>query len=292
MFNWRCSGTASRRAAFLLLLLVSAGCAVMQPQPPVITFGQPVQVDYTCRVKDGGLAATTSAEAGKAADAARSAIFARPPAYGPVLMTAGEITECTECDRDRRDFRLVLEETIQRQLVGLQAGRETPMAVASDELLMDEQEGTIKIRRSQSRLRVKPFDGKQLQEMLGRLPLAGETVIPEGSSVLPFKVLEIKGPAVLVEFQVDQSQPFPTPFGPASIESIEEQEFRIRINPSIGHLIRSGGLIGRVVAVDDDFITFDYRHPFGYEELFCQVTVSDAQVPAQGAPGALSKAGQ
>lgn len=292
MFNRRSFDAAFHRAAFLLLLFVSAGCAVMQPQPPVITFGQPVQVDYTCESKNGGLAATTSAEAGKAADIARAAIFAAPPAYGPVLMTAGEIAECTECDRDKRDFRLVLEETIQKQLVGLQTGRKTLMAVATDELLMDEQEGTIKIRRSQSRLRVKPFDGKQLQEMLGRLPLAGETVIPEGSSVLPFKVLEIKGPAVLVEFQLDPAQPFPTPFGPATIEASDGQEFRIRINPAIGHLVRSGGLIGRVVAFDDDYITLDYRHPFGYEELLCQVTVAEAEASVQGAPGALSKAGQ
>lgn len=291
MFNWRSFGTASRRAAFLLLLLVSAGCVVMPPQPPVITFGQPVQVDYTCQLKDGGLAATTSAEAGKAADAARSPIFAPPPFYGPVLMMAGEIAECTECDRDRRSFRLVLEETIQKQLVGLQSERKTPMAVSTDELLMDEQEGTIKIRRSQSRLRVKPFDGKQLQEMLGRLPVAGETVIPEASSVLPFKVLEIKGPAVIVEFQLDPAQPFPSPFGPAVIEAIEEQEFRIRINPTIGHLIRSGGLIGRVVAFDDEYITLDYRHPFGYEELFCQVTAAEAEVPGKAAPIALSAAG-
>ena len=289
MFNRRSIFTVFRKASLLLLLFSSVGCAGIQPLPAPITLGQPVRVDYTCMLSNGSLAATTSEDKGGSSDSARSSIFAAPEKYGPVRMTAGEVAECTECDRDRRHFRLVLEETIQKQLVGLPPGRKTAMAVTTDELLLDEQEGQIKIRRSQSRLRVKPFDGRQLQEMLGRMPAVGETVAPAGSSILPFKVLEIKGPAVIVEFLVDPDLPFPTPFGPAAITSSDDKEFGITINPAMGHLVRSGGLIGRVVDFDDEFITLDYRHPFGYEELLCEVTVAAADVPGQGAQAMLSK---
>jgi FKBP-type peptidyl-prolyl cis-trans isomerase 2 len=281
---------------FVLFSLLPAGCAMMQTPPPAVTAGQPVQVEYTCTLTDGSLAATTSAEAVQSAvqsnDTPHSAIFAPPQKYGPVLMTAGEVAECTECDRDKRYFGLVLEETIQKQLVGLVPGRKTPLAAATDEMLMDEKEGTIKIRRNQSRLKVKPFDGKQMEKMLGRSPEAGESLAGNDSGMLPFKVLENTGSAVIVEFQVDQGKPFPTPFGPAAIESVSDKEFRIRINPAIGHLIRSGGLIGRVVAFDDDYLTLDYRHPFGYEELQCEVTVEEQQAPAAEAQSRLTTAGQ
>lgn len=263
----------------------------MQPSPLPITLGQPVRVDYICTLNNGSLAATTAGETGESSERARSSIFAAPEKYGPVRMTAGEVAECTECDRDKRHFRLVLEETIQKQLVGLEPGRKTAMSVATDELLMDEQEGQIKIRRSQSRLKVKPFDGRQLQEMLGRMPAVGETVAPAGSAMLPFTVLEIKGPAVIVEFQVDPAQPFPTPFGPAAVTSSDDKEFRITINPAMGYLVRSGGLIGRVVAFDDEYITLDYRHPFGYEELHCEVTVAEAEAPVEDAQAKLSGSG-
>jgi FKBP-type peptidyl-prolyl cis-trans isomerase 2 len=289
MFSRRSYFTDFRTAFLLFLLFSCAGCAAMQPQPQVVTFGQPVGVDYTCTVSDGGLAATTAAEMGASSAIARSPIFAAPETYGPVPMTAGEVAECTECDRDRRHFRLVLEETIQKQLVGLQPGKKTAMAVTTDELLLDEQEGQIKIRRSQSRLRVKPFEGRQLEDMIGRMPAVGETVTPVGSALLPFKVVEIKGPAVIVEFRVDPALPFPTPFGPAAITASDDREFRITINPTMGHLVRSGGLIGRVVAFDEEYITLDYRHPFGYEELLCEVTVAAADVPGQGAPAMMSK---
>jgi FKBP-type peptidyl-prolyl cis-trans isomerase 2 len=281
-------------ASLLFFLFLTAGCAGMSSKPSApapVTLGQSVQVDYTCMLTGGELAATTSAETAGSSAIARASIFAAPEQYGPVPMTAGEAAECTECDRDRRHFRLVLEETIQKQLIGLQPGRKTTMAVTTDELLMDGQEGRIKIRRHQSRLRVKPFEGRQLEEMLGRPPVQGETVKPAGSAVLPFKVLEVKGPAVLVEFQVDPARPFPTPFGAAAITAMDDKEFRITINPDIGHLVRSGGLIGRVAAVDEEYITLDYRHPFGYEELLCEVTVAEA-APGQGRHAMLSGTGR
>ncbi|MCK9294363.1 MAG: hypothetical protein M0P70_04715 [Desulfobulbaceae bacterium] len=276
---------------FVLFSLLPAGCAMMQTPPPAVTAGQKVQVDYTCTLADGSLAATTSEEAVQSNDTPHSAIFAPPQQYGPVLMTAGEVAECTECDRDKRYFSLVLEETIQKQLVGLVPGSKTPLTAATAELLMDEQEGTIKIRRNQSRLKVKPFDGKQMEKMLGRSPEAGESVAGNDSGRLPFKVLENTGPAVIVAFQVDQEKPFPTPFGPAAVASVSDKEFRIRINPAVGHLVRSGGLIGRVAAFDDDFITMDYRHPFGYEELQCEVKVSGTDGSGQEGQTLVSKSG-
>jgi FKBP-type peptidyl-prolyl cis-trans isomerase 2 len=63
-----------------------------------------------------------------------------------------------------------------------------------------------------------------------------------------------------------------TPFGPGRILE-EEKDYKVDIDARKSGLTRMGGLIGRIVDVNDRVITVDYRYPFGGETLVCDVTV-------------------
>ena len=55
--------------------------------------------------------------------------------------------------------------------------------------------------------------------------------------------------------------------------------YLIAINAQTGNLVRSGGFVGRVIAVDEQLITVDYGHPFGGEPLLCDVQVVEPPGP-------------
>lgn len=255
-------------------LLVATGCALQHTAVQPVSPEMQVAVDYTCRLQDGRLAASTLPSAGKNEESS-STIFQPYESSGPVILAAGVVPECPECDRSKRYFDLVLREGIQKQLAGVRYGQPVTMHIATDELLMDEVDGQISVRRHQTRPKVKPIMLEQVTDYLGRTPEIGEVIQPPNQSDWPVKVLEVAEPHVVIEQLPVPGKPWITPFGPASFMDNGE-EFFLSITPDMGHLVRSGGLIGRVVNVSDEAITLDYRHPFGYEELTCDVTVHEA----------------
>jgi FKBP-type peptidyl-prolyl cis-trans isomerase 2 len=284
----------NRTLLFLAGIALLGGCAATRP--PIVsrslaplTTGENVRVDYTCRLAGGALVATTRREVGEDAAQSRSTIFAPPSAYGPVAMEAGKETDCKPCDRDKRFFQVVLDESIQKQLPGLIPGTPAALRLVSDEVLMDEKNGTLLMRRRQSRPLRRPVQMDRLIELLGHTPEVGERVAFDRADAIPFKVAEIASYGATLEYEVQVGQPFHTPFGPARIESMSDQDFRIYITPEKGRLIRSGGLIGRVVDLDETNMSLDYRNPFGYEQLECEVNAlvgadlgNDPKVSGQG----------
>ena len=66
-----------------------------------------------------------------------------------------------------------------------------------------------------------------------------------------------------------------TPFGKGTIKE-NEKNYEIVIDASVGHLVRSQGLVGRVSEVQDRTIVIDYGNPFGGETLSCDVKVEPA----------------
>lgn len=63
-----------------------------------------------------------------------------------------------------------------------------------------------------------------------------------------------------------------TPFGKGAIRE-NEKNYEIVIDASVGSLVRTRGLVGRISEVRDGSIVVDYGHPFGGETLTCDIKV-------------------
>jgi len=259
-------------------LLLSPGCASLHPAGKTVPAGSRVSVDYTCRLQDGRLAATTVASAAEESKNDPFTLFQPGRSLEPVKLSAG--LDCPDCGGDGRSFEEILRENLAKQLAGAHYGQTLTLRIATDALIMDETEGLISIRRHQTRPKTKPVMLEMVTSYLGRKPEAGEIFEPTNGVDWPVKVVEVAETHVMIEQLPIEGKPWITPFGPASFMD-DGEKFHLSIQPEMGHLVRSGGLIGRVVNIADEAITLDYRHPFGYEELTCKVTVLEAQPNAE-----------
>lgn len=256
----------------LLILSLTQGCALKTAPSAPIVLGEKIEVDYRCTLADGSLAADTFESDDDEAEISNIYRKMAHEEYGPVVMDAGIKAECTECEKNTRHFTLILEELIQQELEGRHFGEEIDLTLSTEELLMDEKEGTISIKRNQFRPKIKPVQKDRIVSYLGREPEVAEVIRFENEKLQPVKVLEVYPASVTVELLTDEHTVMESPFGPATF-SEDEKGFHLTINPQIGHLVRSGGLIGRVISFDDSSILLDYRHPFGYEQLQCYVWI-------------------
>ena len=104
----------------------------------------------------------------------------------------------------------------------------------------------------------------------GKPPKVGESFTTDPA--VPGRVEKVTADEVVIRFYAKPGDVVSTPFGPGHIrESVNAYE--IEIGAKKGDLIRTANLVGRVSAVDEDYIEIDYRNPFGGETLDCDVAV-------------------
>lgn len=261
-----------------LIFLFLGGCAG-RLQPPVAP-GDRLLVDYKCFTGGGELAASTFAENKEE----KSPIFRRMIRPGPVKLTAGPTPECPDCNKFERSFLQVLHEVMQEELAGGNADEQLHLVLRTNELLADEAEGTITLPRRDFRKRQRIVQKEPLEKRLGRPLEPGDIISSTEPDIFSLKVIDIRLDKALVELLPESRKIFRTPFGVADVTETDKG-FELYIRPQTGYLVKSGGWIGRLVDFDDETMLFDYRHPFGYEELQCDVwvrqPVTDTEVGVQ-----------
>jgi len=146
-----------------------------------------------------------------------------------------------------------LDEWFARQVVARLAGRATLVRFADDLVIIFEHER----------------DARRVFDVLPkRMAKYGLTLHPEKTRLIDFRRPGLRVSAS-PEAQIQ------TPFGPGKVTEAPT-DLKITIDARVGSLARTGPLVGRVAAVDDNSITLDYGHPFGGEELNCDVVVEPA----------------
>ena len=109
-------------------------------------------------------------------------------------------------------------------------------------------------------------------------PAAGQPFIIDPA--FPGWVTAVSEQEVVIQFRAVPGNVIETPFGPGRIRE-EQDRYLVDIEAREGRLVRTGNRIGRIVKVDDKMILLDYRHPFGYETLMCDVTAVKVTHPGK-----------
>ena len=105
-----------------------------------------------------------------------------------------------------------------------------------------------------------------------------------GKEQLPATVMAVDTKSVSVRFSPKPGKEIETPFGKGTVRETSN-DFEIVIAAPVGGLVRTGPLVGRIIGVDDTSFTLDYGHPFGGEELGCDIAIEPGVEPAQQGEG-------
>lgn len=268
-----------RAAACVLALFLLGGCAAARQA--VVRPGDRAAVDFTCRFRNGDIAATTSAEVTRDASRRKSAVFLPRDRKDPVVLVAGgEAPTGTPADRS---FEGAILSRLSAAIVGLREGTGAIVELGADAAPNGAGDGKI---LPMARVRRRPRELRMTREeyvaMKKKEPEAGEeyTIDP----LFPGKVASAEGNEVVVRFSAPPGPKAPTSFGMGTIRE-REDSYELEIDPRKGSLVRTGPLVGRIVEVNDRLFFVDYGHPFGGETLTCGVTVKSVADPEKKGTG-------
>jgi FKBP-type peptidyl-prolyl cis-trans isomerase 2 len=274
-------GRSPDRLLFLAVLSLFAAALCMEgcasPAQTVRT-GDHVKVHYTCRIPDGKVAITTRGEiAGDKAVLAED-VFLPFREYGPEEMTAGDLKP-----NKNGSFELEIENGITSSVVGMKPGEARTVTLKGRYLeALPESERYIKLSRIRHRPKETTVSVKALSKNLGHDPVIGEKAFSY-DGVDGF-VKSVEGDKAVIRLDVKEGSTVRTPFGKGMIKDRGET-YDIEIDAKVGHIVRSGTIMGRIVAVDPDNFTLDYGHTFGGEELTCDMEVVPEDSPVGGSQG-------
>jgi FKBP-type peptidyl-prolyl cis-trans isomerase 2 len=270
-------GEMALRYSLWILLTVGgialAGCANVQKIKPVAS-GDLVGVHFTCRLKNGDIAISTSKEVTENAALSKSAIFVPRNDEGALAITAGSDAQEHVPD-DIISFEDRAKGMIAAAVVGMTPGEKHTVRLRAERKDKDHngQENTIKINRITHRPREMEMARGEFLARTGKAPLLDEE-IDLGEGIMA-KVLSMSGDKVNLRVSATADALIRTPFGPGKVTETPT-DLEIVVDAPIGGLVRTGPLVGRIAALDDNSITLDYGHPFGGEELTCEVIVEPA----------------
>jgi FKBP-type peptidyl-prolyl cis-trans isomerase 2 len=270
------------RAALLLLALVLAGCAgpgTMGIAPTGDTAaagrigpaqpGDVAEVNYLCRLKTGEVVAATDAvdETDR-----KSNIFVAVKKTGPLSIAVVRPDEPAPETLESLPFDAELRQQLARRTVGMKEGEKRRMEVTA--LMVkpkDEQSGVARMSRVRTRPKEMKMPRSDYEYRARKAPEVGQAFAVDPA--FPGRVESFTDNEVVIRFSATPGAVVETPFGSGRIRE-EGEKYLVDIDAREGSLVRTGNRIGRITKVDDKVITVDYRHPFGYEALNCDVTVS------------------
>jgi FKBP-type peptidyl-prolyl cis-trans isomerase 2 len=255
-----------------------AGCATAQKGRPVAA-GDRVGVEFTCRLNNGAVAISTSREVAENASLPKSPIFITRNDVGALIVTAGNGSQEQAAD-DNISFEDRVTGLVAAAVVGMAPGEAHTIQLRAERKEKDSrgQDTTIKLNRVTHRPKEMELAKTEFLARTGKAPLEEEEVdLGDGMRA---KVVSMSGDNVKVRVSAAADALIQTPFGPGKVKETPT-DMEITIDPPIGELLRTGPLVARIAAVDDTSITLDYGHPFGGEELTCNVTVEPAAKVAQ-----------
>ncbi len=242
------------------LLLSLQGCAARQVAP-----GQELLVQYRCALPNNELLAASEADpAGP-----RSTAWLPPKKPGSLRLTAGRPPEISQ-KNDQEDFEPVLAAGLALALPGMTMEQPNRIVLSSKPILRpDGSERTAQMARVWYRMKELRLTPEQYKSRKGKDAQLGDPYVIDPR--VPGKVEQVDEKLVLIRFNPVSNGPFNTPYGPAHLKDAGAQ-YEIRIEPTVGSLVRTGPMLGRISALTEGAITIDYTNPFGGVELQCEIT--------------------
>jgi FKBP-type peptidyl-prolyl cis-trans isomerase 2 len=267
-----------------LLLTVVTGCASVgkneplrtdasdMPKTRLVQTGDLVDLRFLCRLQTGEVVAATDRSLGQRPDVAKSTIFLMRDKDGPVSVTADVLLPMTERPAGKElAFEDEIVERLAGAVLGMKEGEDRTVRLTAQEAPERRPEDYVmKVARVRVRAKEMRMSLDDFRSRIGRSPEAGQPVLFDPA--VPGRVETVMADEAVIRFSAQPGAVTTTPFGPGHIRETEKA-YEIVIDARKGALVRSGMLVGRIVDVDENSITIDYRHPFGNEVLVCDVAI-------------------
>lgn len=264
-------------AAFLLLLAL-AGCAGQNSvkvsegerieDGRTVKAGDSADINYLCRLNNGEVAAATDSVA---KDQPKSNLYLARKETGPVSVTAVSPDGPEPEERRAKKFEELIQDKLSRNLVGIKEGGKRQVELTAQDMPgSSEGKNTSHLARVRTRPKETNVPIADFKYRTGKLPEVGQSFAYDPA--FPGRVESVTEKYAVVKFAAKPGGVIETPFGPGFIRE-DETHYYVDIDARKNALVRAGDLVGRIVDVDDKFITVDFGNPFAGEKLFCDVTV-------------------
>ncbi|MGC9966102.1 MAG: hypothetical protein ABSE08_11915 [Syntrophobacteraceae bacterium] len=231
--------------------------------------GDKVGIQFTCRFKNGEIASSTSTAVARNTEP-KSAIFLPRNIDDPVAVTADESSK----NRQPHDFIAFEDEIITqlaRSITGMPVNGAGTIELHADRITgLPSKDEFLQLARVRVRPKEMRMTSDEFKARTGKEPAVGEEFTLDPA--MPGKVASVSESEVKVRFFVQPGSVVDTPFGKGAIRE-NEKNYEIVIDASVGSLVRTRGLVGRISEVRDGSIVVDYGHPFGGETLTCDIKV-------------------
>jgi FKBP-type peptidyl-prolyl cis-trans isomerase 2 len=253
-----------------LATLVGLPLVACSTVPVVVRSGDKAEINFTCRLQNGELAATTRPDATVTGETKTPLYLTRNGSDDTVAVTAGPLS-AVSLQQGRQPFEQEIIARLAPKITGMKVGEQTQLAIAADRYPVSApNEKQVKMalvrkREKEMRLTVEEYTNRS-----GKSPEVGQPFVLD--KLVPGKITEVSDKEVLIRFAPVEAKDLVTPFGPVTVRETADH-YELVIATEIGRLLRTGPMAGRISAVDTESMTIDYGHPFAGEKLNCDVTV-------------------
>ena len=262
------------------LSLIAAGCAAISPagdlaQSPadlktqIVEPGDVADIQYICRINNGDIIAGAGPVP---ADAKKSGIYLEPGDSSASPLEAVKPDEPLAPRVRPAGLENEIRERLARKIAGMKEGESRVIELTADMIpAPDEKSGFSRLAATRKRPKEIRVPREQFKNRHGRDARVGE-VLPLDPAFTA-RVESVTEQEVVTRVVPVPGKEVKTPFGIARVRE-EAEAFYVDTDAKEGTLVRLGPLTGRIVSVTDKMITIDNRHPFGYETLTCDVTIT------------------
>lgn len=265
--------SAKKIMVVVCIVNMLAGCATIKPAEPVKA-GEKIAVNFTCRLNNGDIAATTDFALDANPDIKKSSVFVPRKTGDPLIITAGE-DEKIYGTPGESGFEGEIVADAAKAVVGMKIGEIRAFEVRRDRIKTSGNEPmVIQMARVRTRAKEIKMTPDEFISKKGKDPEVGQIYTIDPS--VPGKVVSVSDEEVVIRFKAEPGKKIRTALGEAEIRE-KAGSYEIVIDAKNGDLIRSGNMVGRIVNIDDRMITIDYSHPLAYETLKCDVKVENRE---------------
>lgn len=255
-----------------LAVALLSGCAT-PPPPKTIAPHDAVLLDYTCRLEDGAILATTRREVAFSENAHLSHAFVLLQEYGPAAVTVGTDLQPPPTPTI---YPLMGEIAyrLSKQFEGLAYDETHHVSVTTEAIPnLSDMDRFIQFARTMRRPKQRSIPKAQFIANTGKEPEIGELLFPD--QAVQWKVTGVKADNVELQYLAEDGGKMMLVYGEAVVRD-RGDHYDLEIDARVGNLVRIGPYIGRISELDDRIFTVDFAHPFGGRELACEVTARQA----------------
>lgn len=268
-------------AALVALLFAEASAA------GPIRSGETARVHYTCRQPDGKILATTQMAVAELSAAAKSPVFIPSAAFEPVQMVAGAPYRADK--RGPTGVQGAIEGLLAERIAGLEPKKTHLLELRTEAPPMPDSERYLTLARVMQRPLERWFDLPYFRNATGQEPEPGMIVFRD--SEMPWEVTAVNEEKVQVRFLLKDGDAIRMPFGPGIVR-VKEDHVDVHLQVKEGDLLRTAGYVGRIVKMGEKTFEVDFGHPFGGQDLTCEVFAENADTTRSAAGSAKESKGR